>query len=113
MTKIEITHITIITTTLIIVVFRFSYLHSHLKQNCCSFPKISLPILGRITPSQLLKRNQTAYILHYKKRTQQTTYHLFGGTFVMYNILDVRFLVSVLFVTDDMLGQMHLHLLSS
>lgn len=56
-TRIEIIQMTIITTTLIIVVFRFSYLHSHRGQNSCSLPAIPSPILGSITPTQLLKNN--------------------------------------------------------
>lgn len=39
-------------------------------------------------------------------------YHKFGGTLAIYKILDVS-AVSVLFVTEEILGQIHLHLLSS
>jgi hypothetical protein len=52
------TQITIITTTLMMPVFLFSYLHSHLGQNSCSLPCSSLPIFGRMTPSQLLQNQQ-------------------------------------------------------
>lgn len=58
MTNIEITHITMITTTLMIVKLRFSYLHSQRGQNSCSFPLIFEPIFGKMTPSQLLKQGK-------------------------------------------------------
>lgn len=45
-----------------------------------------------------------------KRIPNGTTYHLDGGTFSMYNFLSVS---CVLFITDAMLGHIHLHRLSS
>lgn len=90
MTNNEITHITIITTILIIVVFLFSYLQSHREQNTSSLPFICSPTFGKTTLSHL---------------------HCIGGTFIIY----VRRSMDdcVVFVTEERLGQIHLHLLSS
>lgn len=98
--------------TLIIVVLRFSYLHSHLGQNSFSFPTILPPTLGRITPSQLLilgsNHDNCMYSLY---RLLSFSYHLKGGTFSMKSIRSLPSLV--LLITELMEGQMHLHLLSS
>lgn len=83
---------------------------------------------GTITPSQLLKfianaekkkTNRTEIYEWYKKAIHKFMiirwiefgpYHFDGGTFSMTRIRSVN---SVLFNTDFMLGQTHLHLLSS
>lgn len=57
MARSEMIQMTIITTTFITVVFRFSYLHSQRGQNSCSFPLIFSAYLGKITESQSLEIN--------------------------------------------------------
>lgn len=51
----DITQITMITTTLMMPVFRFSYLHSHRGQNSDVLFFIISGSPGKMTPSQLLK----------------------------------------------------------
>lgn len=96
--------------TLITVVFLFSYLHSHRGQNSCSLPLIFSANFGRITESQLLQK-QWFWWLSWITNRKTANYHLFGGTLSITRILLLS--SCVLFMTELMLGQMHLQRLSS